>query len=74
MKLSFDINVNDNVIMEILFDIIPLITFIIEILINFNLQFYKGGRIHTERRVIVQNYIKGKFTLDLMVVIPFFIK
>jgi uncharacterized membrane protein len=74
MKLSFDINVNDNVIMEILFDIIPLITFIIEILINFNLQFYKEGRIHTERKAIVQNYIKGKFILDLMVVIPFFIK
>jgi hypothetical protein len=74
MKLSFDLDAEDNVIMEILFDIIPLITFIIEILINFNLQFYKGGRIHTERRVIVQNYMKGNFILDLLVVIPFFIK
>jgi hypothetical protein len=74
MKLSFDIDVKNSVVMEILFDIVPLITFIIEILINFNLQFYKEGRIHTNRKVIIQNYMKGKFILDLLVVIPFFIK
>jgi hypothetical protein len=37
MKLSFDIDIKDQVLLEVLFDIIPLVTFIIEIMINFNL-------------------------------------
>jgi hypothetical protein len=37
MKLSFDIDIKDQVLLELLFDIIPLVTFIIEIIINFNL-------------------------------------
>jgi potassium voltage-gated channel Eag-related subfamily H protein 5 len=74
MRLSFDLETNDSVILDVLFHILPLITFILELLINFNLQVYKEGRIHKEREIIVKNYIKGNFTVDFLVVIPFFIK
>lgn len=41
-----------------------------EICLNFNTAFYDMGIIHTKRRRIIRNYIKGSFFSDVLVTLP----
>lgn len=54
-------------------DIIPTFTFTLEILINFNTAFYKEGLIHSTRKSISKNYLKGDFIIDLSVLVLSFL-
>ena len=62
MKISFELGeMQDYAFLDFLFEVIPSITFTLEILINFNTAFYREGIIHTSRLSIVQNYLNGDF-------------
>ncbi len=52
---------------------LPIITFIFEIILNFNTAYYKEGLIHTRRHSIAKNYLKTGFFLDLLVIIFYII-
>jgi potassium voltage-gated channel Eag-related subfamily H protein 5 len=43
-------------------------------IINFNTAFYKEGKINSNRKSIIINYIRGDFLIDFIVIIPFFIR
>ena len=74
MKISFELGeMQDYAFLDFLFEVIPSITFTLEILINFNTAFYREGIIHTSRLSIVQNYLNGDFLQDMVVIVPFFV-
>lgn len=45
-----------------------------EIVINFNTAFYDQGKINYDRKAILVNYMKGDFFIDMLVIIPVFIR
>jgi hypothetical protein len=56
--------------MDVFLDTLPSIVFIIEIFMNFNTAYYSEGMIHENRKKIINNYLKGDFFWDIIVVIP----
>ncbi|CAD8145901.1 unnamed protein product [Paramecium octaurelia] len=71
LKISFDINVVDGV--DFFLDTLPQYVFVFEILLNFNVAYYSRGVLVLNRGQIFKHYLKGKFILDFIVVIPFVI-
>lgn len=72
-KLAFDIQLPDNSLAYYLLDQIPSWVFLFDIAINFNTAFYDEGKINSNRRSIVINYIKGDLLFDVVVITVFFI-
>ena len=57
----------------ILCEDLPSWLFLIDILLQFNTAYYKKGILITQRSKIIQHYLRGNFTWDLIIIIPFFI-
>ncbi|CAD8054277.1 unnamed protein product [Paramecium sonneborni] len=58
---------------QVLFDVLPSYSFILEILIKFNTCFYHKGTVIENRYYIAKNYIRTSFFFDIFVIIPFFL-
>ncbi|CAD8064276.1 unnamed protein product [Paramecium sonneborni] len=71
LKISFDITVVDGV--DYFLDTLPQYVFVFEILLNFNVAYYSRGVLVLNRGQIFKHYLKGKFILDFIVIIPFMI-
>ncbi|CAD8060203.1 unnamed protein product [Paramecium primaurelia] len=71
LKISFDITVVDGV--DFFLDTLPQYVFLFEILLNFNVAYYSRGVLVLNRGQIFKHYLKGKFILDFIVIIPFVI-
>ncbi|CAK77349.1 unnamed protein product (macronuclear) [Paramecium tetraurelia] len=71
LKISFEISVVDGA--NLLLDTLPQYVFVFEILLNFNVAYYSRGVLVLNRGQIFKHYLKGKFALDFIVLIPFMI-
>lgn len=58
---------------KIFLDDLPGWAFLIDMLLNFNIAYYKKGSIITDRGKIVKHYFKSHLIWDAIVIIPFFI-
>jgi hypothetical protein len=74
MKLAFQVENTANFVTDFFLDIIPSWAFLLDIIISFNTAFYKEGKINSNRKSIIINYIKDDFLIDFIVIIPFFIR
>ncbi len=74
MKLAFSVVNTENFVTDFFLDTIPSWAFLMEIIINFNTAYYKEGKINSNRKSIILNYIKNDFFIDFIVIIPFFIR
>lgn len=72
LKISFQLSDIPNGV-DLFLDTLPQYVFIIEILLNFNVAYYSRGMLVLNQRQIVQHYLKGKFIVDFIVLIPFLI-
>ncbi|CAD8067514.1 unnamed protein product [Paramecium primaurelia] len=71
LKISFQISVVDGA--DFFLDTLPQYVFVFEILLNFNVAYYSRGVLVLNRAQIFKHYLKGKFALDFIVLIPFMI-
>ncbi|CAD8070386.1 unnamed protein product [Paramecium sonneborni] len=71
LKISFEISVVDGA--DFFLDTLPQYVFVFEILLNFNVAYYSRGVLVMNRAQIFKHYLKGKFALDFIVLIPFMI-
>ncbi|CAD8074933.1 unnamed protein product [Paramecium sonneborni] len=71
LKISFEISVVDGA--DFFLDTLPQYVFVFEILLNFNVAYYSRGVLVLNRAQIFKHYLKGKFALDFIVLIPFMI-
>ncbi|CAD8053452.1 unnamed protein product [Paramecium primaurelia] len=58
---------------QIMFDVLPSYSFMLEILLKFNTCYYYKGAVIENRYQIAKNYLRSSFFFDIFVVIPFFI-
>ncbi|CAD8107337.1 unnamed protein product [Paramecium sonneborni] len=58
---------------QIMFDVLPSYSFMLEILQKFNTCFYYKGAVIENRYEIAKNYLRTSFLFDLFVIIPYFI-
>ncbi|CAD8076502.1 unnamed protein product [Paramecium sonneborni] len=58
---------------QILFDVLPSYSFILEILFKFNTCYYYKGTVIENRYQIAKNYFRTSFFFDVFVIIPFFL-
>lgn len=66
---SFETEYKDNLILYILQKYVSVIILIAEICISFNKGYYDEGMIITNRKLIIKQYIKNQFLLDIFNVI-----
>ncbi|CAD8158681.1 unnamed protein product [Paramecium octaurelia] len=71
LKISFQISLVDGA--DFFLDTLPQYVFVFEILLNFNVAYYSRGVLVLNRTQIFKHYLKGKFALDFIVLIPFMI-
>ena len=57
-NFSFRVKANRN------WEIICLIIFTINLILNANLAFYEKGKLVKQRKLILKNYLKGNFLID----------
>ena len=48
---------NNSMLIYLIFNFLPIIIFIIDILITCNTSYYKKGYVHTSRKSIIKNYL-----------------
>ena len=72
LKISFDLESVPQGLGFIL-ETIPQYIFIFEIILNFNVAYYSRGVLVLNQLHIMKHYVKGKFILDFIVIIPFMI-
>ncbi|CAK88798.1 unnamed protein product (macronuclear) [Paramecium tetraurelia] len=58
---------------QIIFDVLPSYSFMLEILLKFNTCYYYKGAVIENRYQIAKNYLRSSFFFDIFVVIPYFI-
>jgi len=74
LKVSFDINVDNDDLIFVLFSFyLPLTIFGLDILINFNSTYYEEGKLIQDRSKIISNYLRYQFFLDSFTTIFIFI-
>ena len=75
LKIAFELDNNsqESSVQWFFFDMLPIITFMFEMIFNFNTGFYYEGSVHISRRKIASYYFQHNFLLDTAFVLPFFI-
>ena len=72
MSFAFSIlQENYNQIAFIILEKMPPYVFLIEIFFNFNTSYYSKGELISDKGKIIRHYLKTKFILDLVTIIPF---
>ncbi|CAD8086164.1 unnamed protein product [Paramecium primaurelia] len=76
-KIAFKFDEESNDIFyqarQIMFDVLPSYSFMLEILLKFNTCYYYKGAVIENRYQIAKNYLQSSFFFDIFVIIPYFI-
>ncbi|CAK87067.1 unnamed protein product (macronuclear) [Paramecium tetraurelia] len=76
-KIAFKFDEHSNDVFyqarQIMFDVLPSYSFMLEIILKFNTCYYYKGAVIENRYQIAKNYLQSSFFFDIFVVIPYFI-
>ncbi|CAD8197192.1 unnamed protein product [Paramecium octaurelia] len=75
IAFKFDDSTNDDLqqARQIIFDVLPSYSFMLEILLKFNTCYYNKGAVIENRYLIAKNYFRSSFLFDIFVIIPYFV-